>query len=453
MTLLGVKKLITEGKVTSEDVIQSLIKVNEKYKHLNFQITETYNYIKHKAAHNPYVLPVAIKDNFHIKDIRTTAGSKMMENYIAPITSTIVDRLEKNNMFSLFKANMDEYAMGSTGASSAYGVTFSPYKNNHGEHFFPGGSSSGSAAAVACGAALAATGTDTGGSIRQPASWSGIVGFKPTYGVLSRYGIVEMAHSLDCPGLLTKDVSDCEYMFNCIVGSDSRDGTSVNLKPSTTNKKSICVIRNFNFHDSTVERYMREAINFFHRSGYEIKYIDVPHVELMLSAYYVINTIESSSNLSKFTKIIYDKSSQLTEEEFRSQKFGLEVKTRIMIGNFITSREHFEVYYAQTQRLIGEVWKKMEPTLKEVDAILLPTAGSAMTLDDFSNSSNVDIYKQDIYTCVGNLLGLPAISIPVGFFDNNSPVGLQLMGNPLDDIKLLHLGKLLESHFQFRGKI
>lgn len=452
LTLLQAKDLLETRQITSYDLMDNLIKIAEQNSKLNFVTNYTREYMEQLMEKKPYVLPIGIKDNFHVQGLKTTCASKMMENYKAPITASLVSRLEENNMGCMFKTNMDQFAMGSTGMTSYFGATFCPYKNYKGEHFLPGGSSSGSAVAVACGAALAAIGTDTGGSIRQPAAWCGVVGFKPTYGVLSRYGIVELASSLDCPGFLTKNVDDCRFLLSVSMGKDKLDHTSVDISETFTKKKKVGVL---NLHCQETNILIKEACNYLKTQSYEIIDVQIPHIEHLPEIYYTINTIESSSNLSRFNSIAYGNSDYMGygEDHFRTHHFGDEVKRRILVGNYIKNRTHFHKYYTKAKQVLQDIWLSLNSQLQQLDGVLLPSALPAMTIEQCKKAPITDIYKQDQFTCLANLLGLPSISIPIGFFSNKSPVGLQIMGNPLDDFNVINLAGIIEKYFNFNGGI
>ncbi|MAG44493.1 Asp-tRNA(Asn)/Glu-tRNA(Gln) amidotransferase GatCAB subunit A [bacterium] len=368
-------------------------------------------------------IPIAIKDNILVKDIPCTAGSKILENYIAPYNASVIKKLKKAGFAILGKTNLDEFAMGSSTENSAFKKTLNP----HDKTKVPGGTSGGSAAAVAADLAPCALGSDTGGSIRQPASFCGIVGLKPTYGAVSRYGVIATASSLDQIGVLTKTVKDAKILFDIIKGHDPLDSTSVDLgsvkaRHGKSQEKNIKIgIPKEYFQkgiNPEVEKIIKKAIHDLEKLGFSIKEISLPHTKYALSAYYLINFAEISANLGRYDGIRFGKI---------RNKFGPEVQRRIMLGTYILSHGYYDSYYLKAQKLRTLIARDFKQAFRKVDLLVTPT--SPFTAFKFGEKINdpLTMYLSDIYTVPVNLAGLPAISIPCGFAQN-MPVGLQIIG-------------------------
>ncbi len=396
-------------------------------------------------------IPVAQKDIFCTKDIKTSCGSKMLDNFIAPYDATVVDKMNKAGLVMLGKTNMDEFAMGSSNETSYYGPVANPWNSEH----VPGGSSGGSASAVAARLCPAATGTDTGGSIRQPASLCGITGLKPTYGRVSRYGMIAFASSLDQGGPMTQSAEDAALLMNVISGFDTRDSTSAeravddytaSLNDSISGLKIGLPAQYFDASlDSNVARLIEDAINQLELLGAVCSEIDLPNTELSIPAYYVVAPAECSSNLSRYDGVRFgyrcDDPKDLADLYCRSrgEGFGKEVKRRIMIGTYVLSAGYYDAYYLQAQKIRRLIRNDFTEAFKQVDIIAGPTTtGTAFRLNEKLNDP-VSMYLSDIYTVSVNLAGLPAISLPAGFHDR-LPVGLQLIGNYFEETRLLNIG-------------
>jgi aspartyl-tRNA(Asn)/glutamyl-tRNA(Gln) amidotransferase subunit A len=395
-------------------------------------------------------LPIAHKDLFCTQGIRTSCGSKMLDNFISPYNATLVERLNQAGMVTLGKTNMDEFAMGSSNESSFYGAVKNPWDLDR----VPGGSSGGSAAAVAARLVPAATGSDTGGSIRQPAALCGITGLKPTYGRISRYGMVAYASSFDQAGPMTRSAEDAALLLQVMAGEDPMDSTcatqtvpdfSANLNDSL-NGLRIGLPKEYFAEgtDPAILQRVREAIAEFEKLGATVKEISLPKTQLSIPAYYILAPAEASSNLSRFDGVRYghrcDNPKDLEDlyKRTRAEGFGAEVKRRIMVGTYALSEGFYDAYYRKAQQIRRMIQQDFITALNEVDVIMAPvTPCSAFRLGE-KNSDPVSMYMEDIFTLSLNLAGLPGISVPCGFADN-LPVGLQIIGNYFAEAKLLNV--------------
>ena len=395
-------------------------------------------------------IPIAHKDIFCTKDIKTSCGSKMLDNFIAPYDATVVEKMNDAGFVMLGKTNMDEFAMGSSNETSFYG----PVKNPWNTEYVPGGSSGGSASAVAARLCASATGTDTGGSIRQPASLCGITGLKPTYGRVSRYGMIAFASSLDQGGPMTQTAEDAAMIMNVIAGFDRLDSTSaehpVDDYTATLNNSieglKIGLPKEYFGEglDSGIARIIEDGIKELEKLGAKCKEIELPNTELSIPAYYVVAPAECSSNLSRFDGVRFgyrcNDPKDLSDLYCRSrgEGFGKEVKRRIMIGTYVLSAGYYDAYYLKAQQIRHLIRNDFQNAFKDVDVIAGPTAtGTAFKLNE-KLGDPVSMYLSDIYTVSVNLAGLPAISVPAGFV-NQLPVGLQLIGNYFEESRLLNI--------------
>jgi aspartyl-tRNA(Asn)/glutamyl-tRNA(Gln) amidotransferase subunit A len=398
-------------------------------------------------------IPCAIKDNILVKDLRCTAGSKILENYIAPYDATVVEKLKKEKAVILGKTNLDEFAMGSSNEHSAFGNTKNPLDLER----VPGGSSGGSAAAVAGDLAIFSLGSDTGGSIRQPASFCGIVGLKPTYGAVSRYGLIAMASSLDQIGPLAKNVQDTEAVFNAIKGKDKMDSTSVEFleKEEDLDLEGLVIGLPKEYFikgvDGEVDKVIKESIKKFENQGAKIEEISLPYcTDYSLAAYYIIMPSEASSNLARYDGIKYGFSfkdaKDLMETYFnsREQGFGEEVRRRIMLGAFALSSGYYDAYYLRAQKVRTLIREDFKKAFKRVKMILTPTAPTLPFKIGEKTKDPLSMYLSDIFVTAVNLAGLPAISLPAGNVGNLS-VGLHLIGKPFEEKNLLKIGKIFET--------
>lgn len=396
-------------------------------------------------------IPLAIKNNILIKGKRTTAGSKILENYYATYDATVIEKLKKEGVVFIGGTNMDEFAMGSSTENSAYGVTKNPFDETR----VPGGSSGGSAVAVATGASLVALGTDTGGSIRQPASFCGIVGMKSTYGAVSRYGAVAMGSSLDQIGSLGKTVEDVQIVFDCIKGEDKKDSTTIPDKCrgeiEIKGKRTIGVPMHFMRKgvDEDVMQNFKDSLKKFEKLGYKVKEIELPNIKYALSAYYIIMPAEVSTNLARFDGVRFGalKEGETLLEDYmktRGQYLGKEVRRRIMLGTYVLSAGYYDAYYNKAVALREVIKKDFKQAFATVDAIITPTSPTpAFRIGEKSNNP-LQMYLADIFTVSANVVGIPAISIPSGFVEREGeklPLGLQIMAPEMREDILFQIGR------------
>ncbi len=401
-------------------------------------------------------IPIAIKDVIVIKDGRTTAGSKILENFIAPYDAMVIQKLKKAGSILFGKTNMDEFAMGSSTETSYFGPTLNPVDKTR----VPGGSSGGSAAAVADNEAIAALGSDTGGSIRQPASFCGIVGLKPTYGRVSRYGLLAMASSLDQIGTLTKTVEDSAILLNYILGDDELDSTSVKkesikleniLKQNKNIKIGVpkeCFDKGI---DKEVEKSIKGSIAKGKKYGFKIEEINLSTLKYALSVYYIIMPAEVSANLARFDGIKYGYSNQEGRDlldvylKSRAEGFGAEAKRRIMLGTYTLSAGYYDAYYKKAQKVRALIKKEFEDIFAKYDQILMPTSPTTAFKLGEKLDDPLTMYLSDIYTVPVNIAGLPAVSIPCGKDSRGLPIGLQIIGSQWSEEKLLNTAYQFES--------
>ncbi|RXJ96380.1 Asp-tRNA(Asn)/Glu-tRNA(Gln) amidotransferase GatCAB subunit A [Malaciobacter molluscorum] len=386
-------------------------------------------------------IPIAIKDNINVKNWEITCSSNILKGYISPYNATVINNLEKAGLSAFGRTNMDEFAMGSSTESSCYGKTLNPVDNTK----VPGGSSGGSAAAVAAGIAIAALGTDTGGSIRQPAAYCGCVGMKPTYGRVSRYGITAYSSSLDQCGPITQNVEDAAILYDIISGHDEMDSTSANVEYTKVSenlnsdkKLTIAVIENFIEQASQeVKDGFNKAVEALKDAGHTIVYKNMVDTSKILSSYYIVATAEASANLSRFDGVRYgnrkgDAGLKDMYTQTKSQGFGAEVQKRIMLGSFVLSSGYYDAYYIKAQKVRHLIKDEYEQIFNEADLILSPV--SPTTAPEFGSfKTSLEMYLSDIYTISVNLAGLPAISLPVGKDKSGMPVGVQLIGKAYDE--------------------
>ncbi len=385
-------------------------------------------------------VPIAIKDNICTKGMKTTCASKMLGNFVPPYDATVIKKIKAEGMVIIGKTNMDEFAMGSTTETSFFGPTLNPW----GENRVPGGSSGGSAAAVACDHALISLGSDTGGSIRQPASFCGVTGLKPTYGTVSRYGLVAFASSLDQIGPIGRDVVDVAYMFNLICGLDEKDQTS-----TKTELIDIEKVRNFDVKglkiglpeqyfgegiDKDVRDKVVEAVRLLESKGAEVKTFPMPIMDYAIPTYYIIACAEACSNLSRYDGIKYGYSPEGVDDlmelyiRSRSEGFGMEVKRRIMLGNFVLSSGYYDAYYNKALRAKALIKDAFDKAFERYDVVIGPVAPTTALKAGESLSDPLKMYLGDICTVLINIVGLPAISIPCGTDSQGLPVGMQIIG-------------------------
>jgi aspartyl-tRNA(Asn)/glutamyl-tRNA(Gln) amidotransferase subunit A len=408
-------------------------------------------------------VPIAVKDNFLTRGIRTTCASKILGDFMPPYDATTVAKLRSAGAVIVGKTNLDEFAMGSSTENSAFFSTRNPWNFER----IPGGSSGGSAAAVAADQCIGALGTDTGGSIRQPAACCGVVGLKPTYGRVSRYGIIAFASSMDQVGPMTKDVRDSALLLQAIAGHDPADSTSVRLavpnfaETMNGNVKGLRLGVPKEYFVSgmqpEVEQAVRNAIDTLAKSGATIAEISLPHTEYAVAVYYIVATAEASSNLARYDGMRFGHradAKDLTETYMvsRDEGFGAEVKRRIMLGTYVLSAGYYDAYYLKAQRVRTLIRKDFDEAFKRCDAILTPTAPTTAFKIGEKTQDPLQMYLSDIYTISINLAGLPAISLPCGFDGDSMPIGLQIIGNHFDESTVLRTAHAYEQATEWHKK-
>ncbi len=470
LSLTKIVNGIKKKDFSSEEVTKSFVNNSKKSKKLNTYITECFDDalknakdFDRKKNYNGLLcgVPLAVKDLFCTKNVKTTAGSKMLHNFIPTYESTVTNNLWSQGAFLLGKLNCDEFAMGSSNETSFFGNVTNPYGNK----IVPGGSSGGSASALAAGLTPATIGTDTGGSIRQPASFTGTVGLKPTYGRCSRWGIVAFASSLDQAGPMTKNVEDCALLLQAMSGYDPKDSTSIDTKVNNYSAKlsenvkglKIGIPKEYRVDNmpKEIDVLWKKGIDYLKDAGAIIKNISLPHTMFALPAYYIVAPAEASSNLARYDGVKYGhraKGKNLIEmyENTRSEGFGDEVKRRILIGTYVLSSGYYDAYYLKAQKVRQLIKNDFDKVFGEVDAILTPsTPNSAFKIGDKSNDP-VSMYLNDIFTVPVNLSGLPAISVPAGYDKNKLPLGLQLIGKAFDEQTILNLSLTIEKRANFK---
>ena len=473
LTLVELVNKIKKKEISSKEVTTAYVDRSEKSKKLNTYITEDFENALKKADNfdkNPNYekklsgIPMAVKDLFCTKDLRTTAGSKILGNFIPTYESTVTENLWNAGAILLGKLNCDEFAMGSSNETSFFGNVQSPV----GENLVPGGSSGGSASALAAKLTPITIGTDTGGSIRQPASFTGTVGLKPTYGSCSRYGIVAFASSLDQAGPMTRNVKDCSLLFEAMTSYDHKDSTSVDFKRgnylnelnNSIKGKKIGIPKEYRVNDmpKEIENLWQKGIDIIKESGAEIIDISLPNTNYALPTYYIVAPAEASSNLARYDGVKYgfrSKGENLIEmyEKTRSEGFGNEVKRRIMIGTYVLSSGYYDAYYLKAQKVRKLIKNDFDEVYKKVDAILTPsTPSSAFKIGEKTNDP-VSMYLNDIFTVPINLAGLPAISIPAGLDSKGYPLGLQIIGKAFDEQNILNIAYSMEEQIDFKNEI
>ena len=473
LTLVELVDKIKKKEISSKEVTAAYVDRSQKSKKLNTYVTEDFENALKKADNfdkNPNYekklpgIPIAVKDLFCTKNLRTTAGSKILGNFIPTYESTVTENLWNAGSILLGKLNCDEFAMGSSNETSFFGNVQNPV----GENLVPGGSSGGSASALAAKLTPTTIGTDTGGSIRQPASFTGTVGLKPTYGSCSRYGIVAFASSLDQAGPMTRDVKDCSLLFEVMSSYDRKDSTSVDFKRGNYLKelnnsikgKKIGIPKEYRVEDmpKEIEDLWQKGINIIKEAGAEIVNISLPNTKYALPAYYIVAPAEASSNLARYDGVKYgfrSKGENLIDmyEKTRSEGFGNEVKRRIMIGTYVLSSGYYDAYYLKAQKVRKLIKNDFDEVYKKVDAILTPsTPSSAFKIGEKTNDP-VSMYLNDIFTVPINLAGLPAISIPAGLDSKGYPLGLQIIGKAFEEQNILNIAYSIEKEINFKNKI
>jgi len=401
-------------------------------------------------------IPGAIKDNICTKGIKTTCASKILQKFVPPYDATVMQKLEAQNPVVLGKTNLDEFAMGGSTENSAYHPTCNPWNTE----CVPGGSSGGSAAAVAAGTAVWALGSDTGGSIRQPASFCGVVGMKPTYGRVSRYGLVAYASSLDQIGPITKDVTDCAHILNIIAGRDEMDSTSLEVQVPDFTKALVQDVKGLKIGlpkeyfvkgmDPEVEAAVKNGVKELEKLGAEVVEISLPNTDYAISTYYLIAPAEAATNLARYDGVSYgeraEDAADLVEmmTKTRTQYLGEEVKRRIMIGNYALSAGYYDAYYLKALKVRRLVKEDYDKAFKDVDVIICPAAPSVAYKIGEKISNPLEMYLQDACTVPLNLAGLPGISVPCGYNKDKMPIGMQIIGKALDEETILRVAYTYE---------
>ena len=473
-SLSEIVKLIKTKKASSLEVTNHFIKNIEKGKKLNSFITTCVDESIKKAKNFDQQgnadgllpgVPLAVKDLFCTKDIKTTAGSKILQNFVPTYESTVTNNLWKEGGILLGKLNCDEFAMGSSNETSYFGKTINPI----GKDLVPGGSSGGSACALAANFTPATIGTDTGGSIRQPASFTGTVGLKPTYGLCSRWGIVAFASSLDQAGPMTKNVEDCALLLEAISGYDQKDSTSINKKKETYSRNlnanikglKIGIPKEYRVENmpTEIDKLWKKGIDILKKSGAKIVDISLPHTKYALPTYYIVAPAEASSNLARYDGVKYGyrstKGKNLIEmyENTRGEGFGDEVKRRILIGTYVLSSGYYDAYYLKAQKVRKLIKNDFDKCFKNIDAILTPsTPSSAFKVGEKTNDP-ISMYLNDIFTVPANLAGIPAISIPAGQDNHGRPLGLQLISKALEEQKILNIAFAMEKNISYKQSL
>lgn len=463
LTVHELMEKVKNKEITIEEITKAYAdRINEKEPEVNAFVSTRLDEAIAESKNPEAGIPIGIKDNICTKGIKTTCSSKMLENFVSPYDATVITKIKEKNMPILGKLNMDEFAMGSSTENSAIKITRNPWNLNK----VPGGSSGGSAAAVAANLVPWALGSDTGGSIREPASFCGIVGLKPTYGLVSRSGLVAFASSLDQIGPMTKDVEDSALLLNIIAGHDENDSTSVkkekidytkNLKNSIQGMK-IGVPKEF-FGEGInpeVKKSLENSIEEYKKLGAIVEECSLDVSESSLAAYYIIACAEASSNLGRFDGIRYGyraKDYKDLKELFvksRTEGFGKEVKRRIILGTYVLSSGYYDAFYKKAQKVRTYVKNKFDECFKKYDVLLTPVAPT--TAFDIGSKTNnpLEMYLADICTVSINIASVPAISIPCGLDSNNMPIGMQLIGNRFQEEKILNAAYAIEQQIKFR---
>jgi aspartyl-tRNA(Asn)/glutamyl-tRNA(Gln) amidotransferase subunit A len=456
---------LESGKVSSVELAQQFL---DRLKHedgkYNSFITISEDHALAEAKHademratgkaTPWTgVPFAHKDIFCTNGVRTTCGSKMLENFVPPYDATVTEKFRQAGAVCLGKTNMDEFAMGSSTESSYFGATTNPWGLSSGEKRVPGGSSGGSAAAVAARLVPAATGTDTGGSIRQPAALCGITGLKPTYGRVSRYGMIAFASSLDQGGAMARSAEDAAMMLNVMAGFDPKDSTCIDRDVPDYTATLIEPLKGMKIGlpkeyfseqlSAAMEEQVRNAIREYEKLGATVKEVSLPNAKLAIAAYYVIAPAEASANLSRFDGVRYgyrcDDPKDLMDmyTRTRAEGFGGEVKRRILVGTYALSAGYFDAYYLKAQKVRRLIQQDFINAFKEVDVLMSPVSPSPAFAQGEKNTDPVSMYLEDVFTIAINLAGIPAMSVPAGFVDG-LPVGLQIIGDYFSEARLLN---------------
>ncbi len=479
MSIADAVKGLKKKEFTSKELTEAHLKQMDTHRGLNAYITETpENALKQAAASDAKLqkgeggslegIPLGNKDLFCSFDVQTTAGSKILEGFKPQYESTVFQKLIDAGSVSLGKLNLDEFAMGSANTTSGYGNVISPWKRNNGDNrdLTPGGSSGGSAAAVSAFMCMGATATDTGGSIRQPAAFTGTVGIKPTYGRCSRWGIVAFASSLDQAGPIARNVEDCALLLNEMAGFDPKDSTSANIpvpdftKAMVGNAKGLRVGIPKEYRmdgmPEEIQKVWDQGIQWLKDAGAEIVDVSLPNTKYALPVYYIIAPAEASSNLARYDGVRYGlrvegKDLKETYEKTRAQGFGKEVKRRIMIGTYVLSSGYYDAYYTKAQKIRRLILNDFKAAYEKCDVLLTPATPSAAFAIGENEDDPLKMYLNDVFTVTVNLAGLPGMSVPVGLSSDGLPLGLQLIGKAFDEETVFRAGHVIEMAAKFNA--
>jgi len=476
LTLAAARDGLKAKQFSATELTQAHVKAMEQTRSLNAYITETPELaLKQAAASDAKIakgeagalegLPLGIKDLFCTEGVRTTAASKILSNFVPQYESTITAKLWKAGAVMVGKTNLDEFAMGSSNMTSHFGAVENPWRRaGDNRPLVPGGSSGGSAAAVAARSCLGATGTDTGGSIRQPAAFCGIVGIKPTYGRCSRWGVVAFASSLDQAGPFARTVQDCAIMLREMSGFDPKDSTSADIAVPDFEAALTGDIRGLKIGipkeyrmdgmSDEIDALWQKGIAMLKDAGAEAVEVSLPHTKYALPCYYILAPAEASSNLARYDGVRYGarvpgNSIEELYENTRAEGFGKEVRRRILIGTYVLSAGYYDAYYRKAQRVRALIAKDFELAFQKVDAILTPTAPSAAFAMGEKSDDPIAMYLNDVFTVTTNLAGLPGISVPAGLSADGLPLGLQLIGKTFDEAGILKIAGVLERQAAF----
>ena len=461
LTAHELKDMYRDKKATCDEVVTSFInRVNSVDKKINAFVLLNRNPELSPAKKDGILsgIPVLIKDNICVKGEETTCSSRILKGFKPPYNATVVEKLKDAGAILLGKANMDEFAFGSSCETSCYGPTHNPWDLDT----IPGGSSGGSAAAVAADETVMAIGSDTGGSIRQPASLCGVVGMKPTYGRVSRYGLIAFASSLDQIGPITKDVRDAALLMNVIAGHDPMDSTSADIEVGDYTKSLVNDVKGIKVGipkeyfikgiDKEVEKHAWEAIRLLKKLGAEYEEISLPHTEFAVSCYYIIGPSEASSNLARFDGAQYGHRSKDASSVIdmyintRSEGFGDEAKRRITLGTYSLSSGYYQAYYLKAMKVRTKIKEDFDNAFKKYDCIITPTSPTPAFRIGERAEDPIGMYLSDIFTIPANLAGIPGVSIPCGFTNRGLPVGLQILGKPFDEELLFRVAYTYEQN-------
>ncbi len=477
LTVHELMEKLGNNELTSEKITKAYVdRINDKEKDVNAFVTTLCDEAFEKAKKidekrksgdiksNLAGIPIGIKDNLCTKGVKTTCSSRMLEDFIAPYDATVVEKLNNEDLIDLGKLNMDEFAMGASTEYSYFKKTSNPWDLKR----VPGGSSGGSAAAVAAELVPWALGSDTGGSIRQPASFCGVVGLKPTYGLVSRYGLVAFASSLDQIGPITKDVTDAAILLNIIAGHDAKDTTSSDMPKKDYTKALKGDVKGLKIGipkeyfgegiNAEVKEKLEEAIETYKKLGAEVEEFSLDIAKYALATYYIIACAEASSNLGRFDGIRYghraENFSNLKElyRNSRSEGFGAEVKRRIILGTYVLSSGYYDAYYKKAQQVRTLVKREFDKAFEKYDVLLTPTSPTVAFEMGTRSNNPLEMYLADICTVSVNIAGLPGISIPCGVNSENMPIGMQLIGNKFEEEKILNAAYAFEKEYRFRDK-